>query len=170
MLRPSRERLDDLTCRRYGFGMISAIRIAAAVICDADGRMLLVRKRGTNAFMQPGGKIDGEEDAITALSRELQEEIGCRVRPATARFLGQFVAPAANEIGATVIADLYAVAIDGEVTPAAEIEEIVWIDAMGPQRYLLAPLTRDQVLPLLIDRSRDERAVSVDHLAPRMNA
>ncbi len=111
--------------------------------------MLLVRKRGTKAFMQPGGKIDANEDAITALSRELQEEIGCSVRPATAQFLGQFVAPAANEIGATVVAELYAVAIDGEVAPAAEIEEIAWVDAAAPQRYLLAPLTRDQVLPLL---------------------
>jgi 8-oxo-dGTP pyrophosphatase MutT (NUDIX family) len=46
--------------------MTSPIQNAAAVICDAHGRMLPVRKRGTNAFMQPGGKIDGDEDAISA--------------------------------------------------------------------------------------------------------
>ncbi|HEX3283446.1 MAG TPA: hypothetical protein VHT50_02015 [Mycobacterium sp.] len=33
------------------------IRVAAAVIRDARGRMLVVRKRRTAAFMQPGGKI-----------------------------------------------------------------------------------------------------------------
>ena len=33
------------------------IRIVAAVIVDEAGRLLLVRKRGTQAFMQPGGKI-----------------------------------------------------------------------------------------------------------------
>src|SRR5689334_9671189 len=75
-MRPARniarvlQRLDD----PVGFGMTSQIRIAAAVICDADGRMLLVRKRGTNAFMQPGGKIDGDEDAISALSRECKKK------------------------------------------------------------------------------------------------
>jgi len=34
------------------------IRIAAAVLIGPDGRTLLVRKRGTEAFMQPGGKIE----------------------------------------------------------------------------------------------------------------
>jgi hypothetical protein len=31
------------------------IEIVAALIRDGAGRMLLVRKRGTTAFMQPGG-------------------------------------------------------------------------------------------------------------------
>ncbi len=47
------------------------IRIVAAVIRDDAGRVLLVRKRGTKAFMQPGGKLDAGEDDITALSREI---------------------------------------------------------------------------------------------------
>ena len=34
------------------------IRIVAALIRDEAGRVLLVRKRGTAAFMQPGGKRD----------------------------------------------------------------------------------------------------------------
>ena len=32
------------------------IKIVAALIHDETGRVLLVRKRGTRAFMQPGGK------------------------------------------------------------------------------------------------------------------
>jgi 8-oxo-dGTP diphosphatase len=31
------------------------IQIAAALLIGPDGRTLLVRKRGTEAFMQPGG-------------------------------------------------------------------------------------------------------------------
>jgi 8-oxo-dGTP diphosphatase len=34
------------------------IEIVAALIRDGAGRVLLVRKRGTMAFMQPGGKRD----------------------------------------------------------------------------------------------------------------
>ena len=34
------------------------ISIVAALIRDPAGRVLLVRKRGTVAFMQPGGKRD----------------------------------------------------------------------------------------------------------------
>ena len=32
------------------------ISVVAALIRDNGGRVLLVRKRGTSAFMQPGGK------------------------------------------------------------------------------------------------------------------
>jgi hypothetical protein len=63
--------------------------------------------------------------------------------------LGQFVAAGANEIGATVIADLYAVAIGGEVAPAQRSKKSPGLMRCGPYRYLLAPLMRDQVLPLL---------------------
>ncbi len=37
------------------------IRIAAAVITDATGACLLVRKQGTTAFMQPGEKWNPEK-------------------------------------------------------------------------------------------------------------
>jgi 8-oxo-dGTP diphosphatase len=125
------------------------IRIAAAVIRDRDGRVLLVRKRGTTAFMQPGGKINADEDALAALAREVQEELDCSIRPATARFLGQFKAPAANEAGRSVVADLYEVEVDGRARATAEIEEVAWVDAGAPVEYRLAPLTRDHVLPFL---------------------
>ena len=46
------------------------IRVAAAVVTDDAGRFLLVRKRGTTAFMQPGGKIEPGEDPRAALVRE----------------------------------------------------------------------------------------------------
>jgi 8-oxo-dGTP diphosphatase len=125
------------------------IRIAAAVIRDREGRVLLVRKRGTKAFMQPGGKISPNEDALAALAREVQEELVCSTRVATARFLGRFTAAAANEVGETVIADLYGVEVDADPKAAAEIEELAWVHAAAPGEYLLAPLTRDHVLPLL---------------------
>lgn len=129
--------------------MSSPIRIAAAVIRDRQGRVLLVRKRGTTAFMQPGGKIDANEDALAALAREVQEELVCSIRLATARFLGRFAAAAANEAGRTVIADLYGVEVDGDPKAAAEIEELAWVHVAAAGEYLLAPLTRDHVLPLL---------------------
>jgi ADP-ribose pyrophosphatase YjhB (NUDIX family) len=52
------------------------IEVVAALIRDQGGRVLLVRKRGTRAFMQPGGKRDPGEDDIAAISREVAEELG----------------------------------------------------------------------------------------------
>jgi 8-oxo-dGTP diphosphatase len=73
----------------------STILIVAALLVGKDDRLLLVRKRGTNAFMQPGGKIEPRETPIVALLRELHEELGLVIPPDAARHLGRFVAPAA---------------------------------------------------------------------------
>ena len=54
--------------------MPNIIRIAAALLIDPQGRTLLVRKRGTEAFMQPGGKIEAHEQPVQALVRELQKQ------------------------------------------------------------------------------------------------
>lgn len=127
--------------------MTSTIRIAAALLIGSDGQTLLVRKRGTQAFMQPGGKIDAGEQPAEALARELYEELNLRIAPSDAVYLGNFSAPAANEPGFTVQAELFRVDIDVPVTPAAEIEEVRWIDPAGDGGLHLAPLTRDLILP-----------------------
>lgn len=127
--------------------MTSIIRIAAALLIGADGQTLLVRKRGTQAFMQPGGKIDAGEQPAEALARELHEELNLHIDPSAAIYLGHFSAPAANEPGFTVQAELFQVHIDVQVTPAAEIEEVRWIDPAGDGGLQLAPLTRDLILP-----------------------
>ena len=127
--------------------MSKTIRIAAALLVRGDGQTLLVRKRDTLAFMQPGGKIDAGEQPAEALVRELHEELNLRVDPSQAVYLGQFSAPAANEPGFTVEAELFKVQVDVAVTPAAEIEEVCWIDPMGEGDLHLAPLTRDLILP-----------------------
>ena len=125
-----------------------AIRIVAALVQDEARRVLLVRKKGTRAFMQPGGKVRGSESHLAALERELGEELRCSVRPGSPAFLGIFTAPAANEIGCLVQAALYRVELVGAVSAASEIEEVVWLDPGQPDQIDLAPLTRETVLPL----------------------
>ena len=124
------------------------ISVVAALIRDPDGRVLLVRKRGTEAFMQPGGKRDVGESDVAALSREIAEELGCRVRDTSAQALGVFDCPAANEPGFQVNATVYAVDVEGPIKPAGEIDQVVWIHPHALPDLPFAPLTRDHVLPL----------------------
>jgi 8-oxo-dGTP diphosphatase len=124
------------------------ISIVAALIRDEAGRVLLVRKRGTKAFMQPGGKRDAGESDVAALSREIDEELGCRVTANSARPLGTFECVAANEPGFRVHAAVYAVDVEGDIAPKAEIDEMVWVDPRALPALNYAPLTRDHILPL----------------------
>jgi 8-oxo-dGTP pyrophosphatase MutT (NUDIX family) len=123
------------------------IRIAAALILDDQGRALLVRKRGTQAFMQAGGKIEPGEAPLDALKRELREELDIELT-AKPDHLGRFSAPAAHEEGRIVEAEIYHLRFSGEVFPAAELEEIRWVDPAAPGAIPLAPLTRDHILPM----------------------
>lgn len=124
------------------------ISVVAALIRDNDGRVLLVRKRGTAAFMQPGGKRDAGESDVAALAREIVEELGCRVVENSAQALGVFDCQAANEPGFQVRAAVYAVDVEGAIEPQAEIDQAVWVDPRALPDLHLAPLTRDHVLPL----------------------
>ncbi len=124
------------------------ISVVAALIRDESGRVLLVRKRGTAAFMQPGGKRNDGEDDISALAREIGEELGCRLVERSARPLGVFDCAAANEPGFRVSASVWSVDVEGAIEPAAEIDEAVWVDPAALPDLVYAPLTRQHVLPL----------------------
>lgn len=130
--------------------MTAVIRVSAAVVTDAAGRALVVRKRGTSVFMQPGGKPEPGETATEALVREVAEELGVTLDETDLRPLGRFTTDAANEPGHLVVADAFAVELPVDaVSPAAEIAEIRWIGPIDAADTPLAPLSRDLLLPLV---------------------
>ncbi len=124
------------------------ILIAAAILLNEKRQMLVVRKRGTTQFMQPGGKIDPGETPEQALHRELAEEIGLTLPENAARYEGVFREEAANEPGADVVAHAFTARLHAEVTPQAEIEEVRWLDLDRNPGVTIARLTETQMLPL----------------------
>jgi len=138
--------------------MTATIHVSAAVVTDAGGRALLVRKRGTAMFMQPGGKPEPGETPVQTLVRELREELGVRVRSAALRTLGRFSALAANEAGHRVVADAFALHLaPAAVHPAAEIDEARWVTPDQLDTLQVAPLSRDILLPLVWRARRASR-------------
>ncbi|HEY9233635.1 MULTISPECIES: NUDIX hydrolase [Phenylobacterium] len=126
---------------------MKAVEVVAGVIRDRGGRVLTVRKRGTSAFMLPGGKRNPGEADIDTLSRELGEELGCDL--VSAQHLGTFDAPAANEPETRVYGSIYLADVAGGLVAQAEIEELLWIEPKSPPSVRLAPLLERQVLPRL---------------------
>lgn len=127
------------------------IRVSAVILRSADGLVLNVRKRGTESFMLPGGKPEPGEPARDTAVREVAEELGLELDPATLTELGVFRAAAANEPGCVVEA---AVFLHTGVTdtlaprPQAEIELLEWISPAST-RADLAPLNTDIIFPAL---------------------
>lgn len=132
-----------------GGAAAAPIRTVAAVIRDADGRVLLVRKHGSATFIQPGGKREPGEDALQTLARELREELGVVLRPGSARRLGEFEAEAVNEPGRRVRGEAFVVEVDGTPRPCAEIAELAWVVPRPPFPVPVAPLSAGHIMPAL---------------------
>lgn len=123
------------------------IRIVTAVILDPQQRVLVVRKHGSDTFIQPGGKRESGEDALQTLARELHEELGVHVDGSSAVALGSFEDIAVNEPGRRVQGESFLVSITGVPQVQAEIAELKWIPLQPPHGVKLAPLSALHVLP-----------------------
>jgi 8-oxo-dGTP diphosphatase len=125
------------------------IRVSALFAVDEAGRLLVVRKRGTSVFMQPGGKPEPGESAAQTLVRELAEEVGVRLELADLEPLGTFITDAANEAGTTLIADVFRATITQLVRAAAEIDEVRWMLPQELATARVAPLITQHMLELM---------------------
>lgn len=128
---------------------MKTIYIACAAILRPDGQTFLVRKHGSAIFQQPGGKIDAGEDPITALMRELHEELNLQITPDRLMPLGRFTAPAANEAGHQVTAEVFLLAHNGALHVQAELAEGRWITPAQTDGLPIAALSRQHILPRL---------------------
>jgi len=122
-------------------------KIGLAVM-DED-RVLLVKKKGSDFLILPGGKPEKNETDAQTLSRELAEELGCRIVSDQLTFLGTFSDEAAGMPGVKVTIRLYAGSLVGTPIPQAEIESIIWWRLTEYQQSLLAPSLKNSILPFL---------------------
>lgn len=129
-------------------------RIVVSAVCvyDRAGRLLTVRKRGTDKFMHPGGKPEPGETAVEAAARELAEEVGIVVDPRELTLMGVWLADAANEVATEIEATVFTAPGTWVAHPSAEIAEIRWLDLAADLPADLAPLLTDHILPALARR------------------
>lgn len=131
--------------------MPKILTIAALQLLDSSKRILLVRKSGTQMFMQPGGKLEPDESPLSAVLREVHEELGLVFGPDDVVPAGVWIGPAANEADTDIHAHLFAAQTDLTPVVQAEIAEMLWIDAAAALRRTdIAPLLREKVLPGLL--------------------
>ena len=94
-------------------------RDRATAIVVREGRYLLVRDRGRETFALPGGGIEDEESASSAMARELYEETGLHTTSITRLFT--FGGKHNDHV-------VFRVEADGEVEAMGEVDGFTWWD------------------------------------------
>lgn len=131
-------------------GSSPRIHVSAVLLTDPEGRVLMVRKRGTTRFLNPGGKPEPSETPAQCAAREVAEELGIQLDPQRLIPLGRIHDAAANEPGHIVVAEVFAAAepVTEVPQPRAEIEEVRLVDPNVPQ-VECAPLFLNHIRYLL---------------------
>lgn len=92
----------------------------AAVIVDAAGRVLVIRRRDNGQWEPPGGVLELDEPILEGLQREILEETGLAVEPI--RLSGVY-----KNMARGIVALVFrARVIDGHTTTSDETERIEW--------------------------------------------
>ncbi|HEX4222381.1 MAG TPA: NUDIX domain-containing protein [Pseudonocardiaceae bacterium] len=121
-----------------------------AWIVVRDGKLLNVRTEGKEYFYLPGGKREPGESDPNGLVREIAEELGVRIDPASMRLFDLIQDKADGWAdGRLVRMACYWADHDGEPVPGREIAELAWIGLADVRK--LAPAGQ-QVLRVLAEQ------------------
>lgn len=142
---------------------LPVIAVSAVELTTPAGEIVLVRKRGTSAFMQPGGKPEPGESPLEAARRELAEELGLTLAPEDLVFRDSWRGLPANESGFELYSENFAAQLSEVPEHAAEIEDVLLLapedmpaaiatGALPGTPYTAAPLLRERVLPRIMCR------------------
>lgn len=113
-----------------------------AYIYIKDKKILSTRSKGKDAWYIPGGKREQGETDQEALIREVKEELSVDLKSETIQYLDTFKAQAHGKPeGVMVQMTCYTADFIGELEPAAEIEEMAWLDS-AVDYALLSPVDR----------------------------
>ncbi|HLC90151.1 MAG TPA: NUDIX domain-containing protein [Candidatus Nanoarchaeia archaeon] len=98
----------------------------AAALIFKEKKLLIVRPKGKNYWIHPGGKYEGKETAEECLKRELVEELQVKLR-SFSHYKTYHCQHAAEDNIRPLLLELYLVEIDGVPKPSQEIAELGWL-------------------------------------------
>ncbi|MCM3782565.1 NUDIX domain-containing protein [Neobacillus mesonae] len=94
-----------------------------------NGQILGARSKGKDTYYLPGGKREAGEEDVQTLIREIDEELTVRIIPDSVTYFGTFEALAHGKSeGVNVKMTCYLADYTGSLSPASEIEQLLWLN------------------------------------------
>lgn len=114
-----------------------------ALIYLVDGKLLMTLSHGKETFYIPGGKREGSETDIEALTREVKEELQVDLVLPSIKLYGIFEAQAHGKSKGTIVRmTCYTASYIGEPVPGMEIEKLAYYSYA--ERNIVGPV--DQLI------------------------
>jgi 8-oxo-dGTP diphosphatase len=107
-------------------------RIAAGVIVENEGRILLVHHKKVGSYdfwVAPGGGSEGDEDLHATVKREVSEECGLVVEPMRVAYIEEFLNPHTRECKVWFTGRVVGGVLNTSSNPAGQehIVEAAWL-------------------------------------------
>ncbi len=114
-----------------------------AFIYIKERQILMTLSKGKNTYYIPGGKREGTETDLEALSREVMEELSVKIIPNTVKQYGTFEAQAHGKAEGTIVRmTCYEAAFEGTLQASSEIQDLAYYTYA--QRDIVGPV--DQII------------------------
>ncbi len=127
----------------------------ASGILIKDRKLLIVRQKGKEYFIAPGGKLDADEKPTDALVRELKEELSLNIDKNSLELFGSFYAPSAGQEDLILRSDVFLVnEWHGELhlNPKDKVNEYKWVTSKYVGSIKIGSIFEHEVIPRLKSR------------------
>lgn len=114
------------------------VRCVGAIVHDAEGRLLLIRRGrppGEGLWSIPGGRVEAGESDAEAVVRELVEETGLRVEPRS--LIGQVERPGPGGVTYDIL-DYAAIVVGGALMAGDDASDARWATPAELRRLPMA--------------------------------
>ena len=119
----------------------------AGILGRRDGRILLIRRAGSDIYSQLGGPLMEGKTAISCLRQYINEALSLNIDNASFSSIGLFTC-SSNDFSAQARFHVFYIPIDQDVAPAGHPHELIWVQSYAAKHLSVTPLLQSHIMPL----------------------